>query len=275
MKTLCRIYFLLLQISIINAQHSIVNSSNDIRSFGMGGCGVGIYNPINYINNTSHLGLISTSVIYADIRSYYFVEDLHQAKLQAILKSSINDAFGIEIQRDGSKEFNEIIIGTAYSRKILNKSSLGIGLQYYQQNAPESGVQRTFFPKIGLQLNIIPRLIIATQLNNPIPFFSKSLLKIPSQFKFGINYKIYTELNFYSEINMTNGEDTHMRFGIEYQPIETIAIRTGFVTNGNFSCGLSFKIKQLLELIVGYELHPVLKSSAGAGFAYRFKKEKV
>ncbi|MEO6190594.1 MAG: hypothetical protein ABIO44_09840, partial [Saprospiraceae bacterium] len=158
----------------ISAQHSILNSIMDTRALGMGRTGLALKNNNNFLNNTAHLSLLDNSGIYANARSYYLVEGLGQINIQGFYHSHSNDAWGITGSFDGSKDLNESVIGIAYSRKINNNSSAGIGLNYYQENLPENSSISSVYPTFGMQIQIIPKFTLATQINNPIPINTKS-----------------------------------------------------------------------------------------------------
>ncbi|MEP7197484.1 MAG: hypothetical protein ABI851_13260 [Saprospiraceae bacterium] len=263
------VFILLLSPHLI-AQHSILNGAFDARSLSMGRTGVALKNNSNFINNVAHLSLLKNSGVYANYRSYYLIEGLSQINLQAFTSRSDKNAWGIQIQRDGSKELNENLFGIAYSRKFGENSSIGISANYLNKNYPESKNESAIFPGIGMQIQIIPKLTLSTQINNPLPISSKNLAKIPSQFKFGACYQIYTQLQFTTEFQLVTNQETDLKFGLEYLPNPNFALRTGYIFNGTVSFGIGYRYKENLILDSACELHPVLGTSLGFGIEAMF-----
>lgn len=256
-----------------NTQHSVIQSIKDSRSAGMGNCGVAVHKSSNFLNNTSHLGLIQQNGFYANFQSYFLIQGLSQINLQGLLKINSASSIGLHLSRDGSKEFNENLIGLAYSRRLASNSSIGVQLNGISRIQTESG--RDFFvsPSLGAIIQIIPNLILATQINNPIPIENNSKPSGSSQFKFGLNYKINKQLNVLSELNLTSKIPTQLQFGIEYIPHEKLQLRTGYITNGVITGGLSAILKERFTTELSYSLHPVLKTSLSLGFSYFFVKK--
>ena len=147
-------------------------------------------------------------------------------------------------------------------------------LNYYQENLPENSSISSVYPTLGMQIQIIPKFILATQINNPIPINNKSSKKIPSLYKFGGTFEIYAQLCITTELQLASNQKTDLRVGIEYLPNPQFVFRTGFIGNGTISFGIAFKLKNKVYLETGYELHPVLNSSIGLGFGYKFNNVK-
>ncbi|NOT37358.1 MAG: hypothetical protein HOP11_08275 [Saprospiraceae bacterium] len=265
------IFYLTSQGSV--AQHSITQSISDTRSMGSGNCGVAFSNPVNFINNTAYLGLIQESGFYTNYSSYFLIQGISQINIQGIYSNSNSSGWGLHLSRDGSKEWNENLIGIAYSRKVSTHSSIGIQLNAIQRQQIESGNSTTLSPSIGALFQIIPNLILATQINNPIPIQKNNRPIVNSQFKFGLNYKVYQQLNFLTEFNASQNITTFIQFGLEYKPMDRLSFRTGYVSNGLITAGFSVVVKNKLNLELGYSLHPVLNNSAGLGLSYYFNKK--
>ncbi len=255
---------------VINAQHSIVSSITDTRSLGMAGCGVAIHNPHNFINNTAHVGLINKNGIYANYKTYYFINGLNQINLQGILSINKNSSFGLQLSHDGSPEFNEKIIGLAYGRKIARGSYIGIQLNSLFRSQIESGNSFTLSPSLGASIQLIPRLTLATQINNPIPIQENNKPIASSQFKIGCNFQVYSQFNILLELKNNSHQPTHLHIGMEYSPIHYFTFRTGYSSFGNINFGASINVKKSLSLELGYEQHQILKQSSALGISYLF-----
>ncbi|MCC6815235.1 MAG: hypothetical protein IT267_02360 [Saprospiraceae bacterium] len=259
------LYFALIQ--TVYSQHNVPSSLIDARAFGMGQTGVAAQNPTNFINNTAHLYFIRNTSIHANYQNYYFINGLNQINIQGSIPV-LNGSFGIHLSHDGSREFNEKIIGLAYARKIATNSSIGFQINGLSRNQLESGNTFTLIPSLGAVIRIIPSLTLASQINNPLPIEKNKKPIAGTQFKIGLNYQIYKLLFLQTEVKNTSNQPTRLHIGIEYCPSEMFQIRTGYISNGIISFGVGIKFKERLVLDFGHEIHPKLGHSSSLGLAY-------
>lgn len=259
------LFFLLCQ--NVSGQYSTLAESYDIRSAASGRAGVAQHTPENFVNNPAHLALINDCRIYVHWLGHYFVSGISAIQMQAALPELNIGKFGISISSDGGSAYRESTLGASYARRISQNGTLGIGFHSYFQQFPESGHNFGLFPVVGIQWQPIPRLCIATNMINPISLNIGSLAVVPSVARFGISYRIDQQIQWVSEVQISEWKNRQLRMGLSYKPHEHLVISTGYISGGQFTLGVGL-IADHLHISIACQLHQVLGPNAGIGLLW-------
>lgn len=253
----------------LGAQHALYQSNIDIPAAAIQNKGVVLSQPASGINNPAHLSLISSNSVSCFIYPYVRVSGLLQLGLQGNYKLNSRQAVGISLGRWGSKDLNELILGIASSRRISNKTHIGIGVQWYQKHYPESGSSWILMPDVGIQTEVHPKLILGFFVRNPIPFSIQKDVKSESLFRVGICFKPYDQLRVYASIDKSGSLPVSGAIGLEFSIQKSITISTGFNTFRNYAFGFQWKIGNM-NIFSSSEIHFITGIKTGIGIQYHF-----
>ncbi len=177
--------------------------------------------------------------------------------------------FGLRIQYYGFEDYNEQAIGLNYSRKLLDKLSIGAQINYLNFRIPEYGSRGLLSFDIGFQSQILEDLRLGFHLANPIGQEVVELDNLPTVLKLGLSYspsdKVMVNLEAEKDIDL----ETRLKGGIEYWLVDELALRVGFASNpGTFSFGAGYAISEKLKIDFGASYHQVLGFSPGIGILF-------
>lgn len=150
------------------------------------------------------------------------------------------------ISRFGDELFNTQTINFGFARKI-GIMSLGIKTNVLQMNIDGFGKRSIFISEIGSLADLTPKLTLGTHIYN----FTQSrvspntLEKIPTIIRLSVDYHPTDLLNIYTEIEKDVELNPNIKFGLAYQLIESLTLRTGISTAlGSHSFGSRLIIKR-------------------------------
>lgn len=181
--------------------------------------------------------------------------------------------FGLNVQYFGFDLYNEQKIGLAYSRKLAEKFSMGAQVNYVGFRIPEYGNRGFLTFDIGIQAEIYKDLLLGVHIANPIGQEVIEGENLPSVFKAGLSYcpgkKVILALEAEKDLDF----ELRIKGGIEYLPIEALALRVGFANNpSSFTFGAGYTIKERLRIDIASAYHQILGFSPGIGVVYTMKK---
>lgn len=183
--------------------------------------------------------------------------------------------FGLNINYYGFEDYNEQKVGLAYSRKLLDKLSLGAQVNYVNFRIPEYGNKGFVSFEIGLQSEILENVILAFHLANPIGQEIVDDENLPTVFKVGAAYSPSKKVTISLEAEKDIEFETRIKGGIEYFLVDAFILRVGFASNPSaFSFGAGYVIKNKVKIDVGANYHQILGFSPGLGLVFELGSKK-
>lgn len=156
------------------------------------------------------------------------------------------NTLGINYQYYGNSAYNEQKATLGYGIRIGRNLSLGVLLHYLHSGTEDpfyTSIDIASFSASGIWL-INKKIMIGYHIDNP---FDISLTHSPnhilsSHYRLGLNYRLTSSLNSFTEIESISFERTRLHCGLEYQWMRKIFPRIGLATNPiEYSFGLGYK----------------------------------
>jgi len=199
------------------------------------------------------------------------------------LPGSEGNVIGLSMTSFGYSSYNDTKIGLSYGKKLGDKYSVGLQLNYLQTNiAGDYGQKGAVAAEAGLQAEIIDDLQIGVHIFNPTraKLFEYKIQdepeieRIPTIMRFGINYA-FSEKVF---ITLETEKDVYFKAifkgGVEYHPIDMLYLRGGISSDpvyNSFGFGLDMNN---FRLDFAASKHQVLGYTTQISLVYNFEKRK-
>jgi hypothetical protein len=177
----------------------------------------------------------------------------------------------------GYNQYNEKKAGIAFAKKLGQKFSAGVQLNYLNTfiNDDFYGSRTTFAVEAGLLAEPLKNFRIGLHVYN----LSRAKLaeyadeKIPTIFRLGASYKFSEKLWWSIEEEKDIDQKAVFKSGVEYHVAEALYLRAGMGTNPTlFSFGFGLKFSGLM-LDVASTYHQVLGFSPAISLIYQFGKK--
>jgi len=172
----------------------------------------------------------------------------------------------------GYSMYHESKVGLAYARKLSDKISIGVQLNYLYASVSGYGNKGSIAAELGMIYELLPGLNLGAHIYNPTrtKLASFNDERIPTVIKLGMAYSFSERVLVSLEAEKDIVENPIIKAGIEYGISETIYIRGGIGTNptinaigvGFYSGSLKFDISSSFHHLLGY--------SPQASFVYKF-----
>jgi hypothetical protein len=241
------------------------------RAAGMGGAAATLADVWSVTNNVAGITSVKkpSAGVYAENR--FNLKALSTVSLQAVYPLAKAAAVGVELTRTGDKLYNEQKFGVGYAHRI-GPVSLGLKATLLQLHLEELGSRRAVAISIGGQSEIIPKLTFGAHIFNlnQAKLASFQNERFPTVMQAGLAYKPNTKLLLSLETEKDPERTADFKSGLEYRPLEQLALRTGFSTARKAAtAGVGFTTHQL---IIDYALgsHSVLGISNHLSVSYQF-----
>lgn len=187
-----------------------------------------------------------------------------------------NNAFSLSYKSFGYSAFSSSRASLGYALKMSDKFSGGVQINYHAIRIGENyGSQQTFSFEGGFQYKMTTKLTLGGHIYNPtrakIADFNDE--RIASILRIGAGYKFSDKLQLLGEVRKASDADAGIRLGIEYRPVEQIALRGGFGSEPSmYSFGFGWILKTFqVDAAVGF--HQVLGFTPQLSLTYNVVKK--
>lgn len=256
---------------------TVVNAGDNpplgARSQGMAGCGTALHNDVWGVqNNQASLAGLQTfqAGIYYEQR--FMVSELGMKAFAAAMPTKYG-AFGLSVNSFGYSQYGEMKAGLAYSKKLGERFSMGVQLDYFNTRIGENyGSSSTVGGEIGLLAEPVKNLTLGLHLFNPTRSRLEGNLneRIPTIMRFGLSYKFSEQLLVITEAEKDVDYKTTFRGGLEYRPLPVFYIRAGAASGPQLvSMGFGVALKKF-RLDIASTFHSQLGFSPSVGLQYGF-----
>jgi len=228
------------------------------RSLGIGGADAALPGNFSCYNNPAGACRQEGSSFLFTIRNLYSLNGLFAMGAAYNLKYR-NGAFLLTLYRFGDQLFSEHKLGIGYSHQI-RFVSLGIQVNYLQQQLYASGSRGSFLIEVGGMAEIIPGVLIGAYLLNPnrATIGKDSREPLPVMMKTGVVYQPDDKISACFDVQRGPGRFTRARLGMEYVLGDLVPLRSGVVFNpARWAFGLGILLKKF-TLDYAFSLDPLL-----------------
>jgi len=245
------------------------------RAAGMGNAAVTLDDLWSVSHNQAGLAYLENPSAGIYFENRFLVSELSVKGFAGALPVKNSGVFAIHATQFGYSKYNEQKAGLAYARKLGNKVSMGIQLDYLSTNiAGDYGKHGTMAVEGGIIAEPVENLRLGVHVFNPTRARLAEYAdeRIPVLFRIGAGYRFSAKVLFCTEVEKDIDFNASFRAGIEYHPIEQIYLRGGISTEPvQSSFGFGLKLKNFrIDAATSY--HQVLGFSPQMGLMYDFQK---
>lgn len=243
------------------------------RTLAMGGCGTALSSDVWGVqNNQASISGIESFQAGVFYETRFMMSELGMKGFAAALPTKYG-SFGLNVNSFGYSQYSETKAGIAYARKLGQRFSMGVQLDYYNTRIGENyGSSSGVAGEIGILAEPVKNLTVGLHLFNPTRTRLNGNLdeRLPTIMRFGMSYKFSEQVFVIAEAEKDVDYKTTFRGGIEYRPLPAFYIRAGAASNpGLVSMGFGVVLKKF-RLDIASSFHSVLGFSPSIGLQYGF-----
>ncbi len=241
------------------------------RSAGMAGASLTLSDGWSAFNNVGGLGALTEATVNVSYQNRYDVSALQVVGLAYTHPTEwING--GISFYRFGDDLYSQQKLTFSIGNSI-QMVSLGGGISIVQYRLESIGVKQVTVFEFGGIAEIIPELVIGTHIFNISQTDLNETESVPIVMKIGISYRPVSSLMINTELVKDLDLSESLVFGLEYELIPLIRIRSGIDTRPrSASFGLGFYLKGF-SLDYAYSMRDPLGSINELSLSRSFSKK--
>ena len=253
-----------------NAQNGTFNLG--ARASGMGNASATLADEWSIFNNIGALAQVESPAAFATYQNRYGVPDLNTFG-GGFAKPIFNGVGGIGIFRFGNDLYNEQKINVGFSNQF-GLASLGLNVNYLQYNIVGAGTRSILFLDFGGLATLTEQLVFGAQITNinQAQLSSFSGEKVPTVMTAGLSYRPSDRLMLNAEVEKDLDFDAVLKFGLEYEIIDKLRVRTGIIGEPFESAfGIGFRPSSF-DIDYSYRNNPDVGDIHEMSIVYRFAK---
>ncbi len=242
------------------------------RFAGMGNASVMLYDVWGVYNNQAGLAKLESTELAVNYENKFGLSQIGTQSGVLGVPTKFG-TFAGTYRRYGYTDYSENNLGLAYARTLGQYISVGIQFDYlfYHQS---SGYDNTgaFLLQVGIIAHPVENLQIGAQIYNPTmtTLINYDDEPVNTILRFGAGYTFVEKVLLTSEVEVSVEEDGRFKFGVEYEPVDDLFVRTGVATAPNqYFLGLGYRLKSLV-IDISASTHETLPLSSQIAFRYIF-----
>lgn len=243
------------------------------RSAGMAHSSVTLYDVWSVHHNQAGLGWLENPEAGIFYENRFLLSELsYRGGVFAYPTKS--GTFGLSVQSYGFNLYSENKYGLAYGRKLSEKVSAGIQLNYHTLRIAENyGNTNGISVEAGIQARLTEKLAIGVHVFNPnrtkVAEFEDE--RIPTIFRLGMNYTFSEKVFVTAEVEKDIDFNPVFKAGVEYHATDMLYLRGGVSTEPVLaSFGFGLELKQF-RLDIANTFHQTLGHTPQVSLQYAFK----
>lgn len=248
----------LLYLFIILSLDASENYKAGARSLSLSNAFVSVSDTWSTFHNQAGLAEISNFSAGVFYESRFLVDELsHVAGTLAIPVKS--GTFGFSFSQFGKGTYKEHKLGLAFSKKLTQKLSAAIQLDYFSERYPENESAAGFATfEAGVIYAATKELFLGVHVFNPIQKgfeTAAGIQKIPASVRFGGHYKFPKMVMLIFEAEKNTENPFLFKSGLEFSPVKNLALRFGVSGKPvSYTAGIGYQTKKITTDI-GFSYH--------------------
>lgn len=250
-------FFILLIFVFVNS-FSAENYPAGARALALSNAFVSVSDTWSTFHNQAGLAGIESFSAGVFYESWFMVDELsHVAGSLAIpLKAG---TFGFSFSQFGKGTYKEHKLGLAFSKRLTQKLSAAIQLDYFSERYPENESAAGFTTfEAGIIYAATNELSLGAHIFNPIQNgfeLPEGMQKMPATFRFGGHYQFPKMVMLIFEAEKNTENPFLFKSGLEFSPVKNLALRFG--VSGKpvmYTAGLGYRTGKITTDI-GFSYH--------------------
>ncbi len=244
------------------------------RSAGVANASVTYSDAWSAFHNQAGLANIKNPMAGVYYENKFLVADLSLKSFAVAVPTPKVGTFSVSATQFGGSLYNEKKIGVGYGKKLGEKFSAGVQLDYLSTFIAEDyGTRNSFAVELGFIAEPIKNLKLGGHVFNPnkakVAAYADE--RIPVIMRFGGSYKFSEKILVSAEEEKDIDQKSSFKAGLEYHIVEVLYLRGGIASNPSLSTfGFGLKINQFVVDLAS-SWHQELGFSPQFSLGYDFK----
>jgi hypothetical protein len=239
------------------------------REAGMGNTCIMNYDFWSSFNNQAGLALYKGLAAGINYENRFGIKELG-TKTAGVIIPAGGSSLGLIYSNYGNSDLKKHFAGLACGLKLTEKITAGIQIDYISEKTSDDYLNNSFLTyEAGILIQPSANTRIGLYIFNPVP---NSLRKyfMPSEIRLGAGYNISQVVFVGIEIEKCTGNNIVFRSGFEYEPLNNLVMRGGFISNtGSLSFGLGYKTN-LITTDIAFVTHERLGVTSSISIVIKF-----
>jgi len=258
-------FSLLFTVSMVYGQHGLSTSAG-ARGIGIGNSNLVFKDIYSGFNNQAGLAYLDNFSGAVFVENKFLLKELQFVGL-SIAQPTNSGTWGMTLNYFGFTDYNEQKVGLSYSRILFDKLAIGAQFDFLNTRITEYGNANGVTFEIGLQYEILDKLMAGAHVYNPIRTTIGDE-ELPSIIQIGLTYSLADYITISGAIEKDTNLPYNIKVGAEYQIFEKVDIRVGMNSNPNrFSFGLGYMVNNI-QLNAAATYHDILGFSPSFGLSF-------
>jgi len=245
------------------------------RSIALGEATVALIDVNSCFSNPASSALISSTEIGLNYQNKFLINEFQQSAFATALPLN-KGVVSIAGMISGQSLFRNTRIGTGYAMKLSDMLSIGAQVNFQQIQIQNVTFSNDLQASIGFLLHLTSKIklgVAVFNLGNSL--FDKNKTEIaPLLIRMGGNLSVNSKLTILAEIEKDAIHTQRLKFGIEYQPVENLYLRSGVVLNEQMlTFGIGSRSYKKLFIDFGGAWQQRLGWCPSVGIRYVFQNE--
>jgi len=193
-------------------------------------------------HNQAGLGFIEKAGGMVSLERRFMLVGLSHASMGFALPVQDGSAFGVTTQYFGNGDYNEIKVGVAYGRKLLENFSFGAQVDYIGVQIREGGNEGVFTFEGGILGRVMENLLVGVHIFSPVEVSFSNDYRLPTILRMSAQIEASEFVGIFAGVDKDLEEKENLKFGVEYRYRNVAAFRIGMGTYpSSVSFGFGFK----------------------------------
>jgi len=244
------------------------------RSAGLANASVTFSDVWSSFHNQAGLAFLKNTEAGAYFENKFFLSDLSVKGFSLGIPTTKAGTFALSATLFGGSLYNEKKAGIGYAKKLGEKFSAGVQLDYLSTFIAEDyGSRSSFVVEAGLLAEPVKNLKIGIHIFNPnrAKLAEYADERIPTIMRLGASYTFSEKVLLCAEEEKDIDQSSVFKAGLEYHVAEVLFIRGGIATNPSLSTfGFGLKINKQFMVDMAASWHQQLGFSPQFSLQYKF-----
>lgn len=254
---------------VVYAQHRIIQSGPG--SIALAHASVALSNAWSVYNNPSASAFLNERHYGIGYENRYHLQGLSRGNFAVVLPFGNSGICGGG-SYFGDTRYQELRGALGFFLKTGEKAAAAIQLNYLGTGIRGYGYAMSLAPELSYSLKLDHEWTIAAHTFNPFyKLFANSSLAVPAIGRAGVAWKASREITWVAEAEISPGNYSLIKTGLQYQPVDKFSLSIGFANKpGLLAFGFTWRFTSSLQMEMATAYTPYLGFSTASGFSGKF-----
>lgn len=223
-------------------------------------------------HNQAGLGFIENAGGLLSLERRFLLAGLSHASIGFAFPVQEGSAFGVTTQYFGNPDYNEIKVGVAYGRKLLENFSFGAQVDYIGVQIREGGNEGVLTFEGGVLGRVMDNLLIGAHIFSPVGVRFSNDYRLPTILRLSAQIEASANVDLFAGVDKDMELQENFKFGIEYRYKTVAAFRVGIGTYpSSVSFGFGFRaLNDAMIIDIAAAWNQLLGYTPGLTLGYEF-----